>query len=190
MFIALQSFPDGSRGNHDCPRPSMQEQQSKTPWEAVRDHIPRRQIPKVLATNLKRCEHRLRLQRERIAAERQSVAAIWSRTCLARGTRLSSGLAAKRTRGNSTWQHSKAWTLAGCLCLAFGTLNCTIPDAVGQRRSRRELDAVSAVALAHTKHVDASVETTFLHVRHKTLERRPTQGFFFARSSAVCSWYD
>ena len=84
------------------------------------------------------------------AQNREAIARAWDRTCLRRGERLRLGLrACRRTRVRVKQSHPNAWTLTGTLSLAFRSIGQTAPAAKGLRQTRREVDAVSAVALAH-----------------------------------------
>ena len=89
------------------------------------------------------------------AQQREAIARAWGRTCLRRGERLRLGLrACRRTCKRVKQSHPNAWTLTGTLSLAFRSIGQTAPDARGLRQTRREVDAVAAVALAHKHCVD------------------------------------
>ena len=50
------------------------------------------------------------------------------------------------------WSHPSAWTARGCLVLAFRSLGALTPDANSLRKTRREIDAISATCLAACAH--------------------------------------
>ena len=114
-------------------------------------------------------KHAIRAQTQRAA-----IAEVWSRSCLARGERLQAGPTRKRSRNPDTklvWQHPRAWTLKGTLREAFRALGMVCSSASGIRKTRREVDAISFVALAHRDYVDAQANCTWEYSKAGVLGR-------------------
>ncbi len=53
--------------------------------------------------------------------------------------------------------------------MGFSCIHTVAPDAQGLRKSRRELDAISGVALSQILHVGEAIRATLLHVEHRVL---------------------
>ena len=87
------------------------------------------------------------------AHDRTSIAAVWARNCLARGERLTTTRGAVKRRRKKDdrpqWQHARAWTLQGTQQVAFSSIGQLAPNAKGLRKTRREVCAIAACAIAH-----------------------------------------
>ena len=72
----------------------------------------------------------------------------YNRGQLRRGARVDPQAEGRARRHTSTWSHSNAWTLDGTINLAFSLIGMLSPDANTLKKTRREIDATAAVALA------------------------------------------
>jgi hypothetical protein len=99
-----------------------------------------------------------------LAKEREAVRVDWNCGRLRRGDRLATQGVIRRKQ--KVWRHKNAWSLRGVLHLAFDSLGRTTPSAKSQRTTRRELDAIAAVALSYRERVNENVKLWGLQLLH------------------------
>jgi len=119
-----------------------------------------------LEIKLRRTQQKQEKIVERAQKQLAAIDEVWSRSCLARGERLQTGTIRRRPRKPDkkiVWQHPRAWTIRGTLREAFRAIGMVVSDAAGTRKTRRELGAISFVALSHRNYVDSQVNCTWLY---------------------------
>ena len=116
-----------------------------------------------LEIKLRRTQQKQEKLVDRAQKQLAAIYEVWSRSCLARGERLQSGTVRRRARKpekKPVWQYPRAWTMRGTLREAFRAIGMVCSSASGTRKTRRELDAISYVALSHRNYVDSQVNCT------------------------------
>ena len=91
---------------------------------------------------------RLRMYEETHSA----IAGCWNHLKLSRNERLPVGVHAPNRKQRGTrrvWRHKRAWTIQGTIAGAYSAIGAACSNATGLRRTRREIDQVSCVSLAH-----------------------------------------
>ena len=102
-----------------------------------------------LVQKASRMEKKLDAYKARMSRQTIAIQKAWNHGRLRMGDRFAA--AGDVARKQQTWRHGKSWTLIGTLDVAFSSLGTATPSSSGLRRTRRELDAIAAVALSHQK---------------------------------------
>ncbi len=118
-----------------------------------------------LVQKAERLEKRLRKHNGQAMEERKAIASVFNKARLRRGERMLVGGAAQPAKRHQRhWVHPNSWTLEGTLTLAFSCIGRISQDALGDRQTRREVDAIAAVALAHRFRQEGNLQTFALKV--------------------------
>ena len=102
-----------------------------------------------------------KLAKRAAAGERkfEATAIAYNKGQLSRGDRVDPQTLGPARRHNSTWTHRNAWTLDGTINLAFSLIGKLSPDANSLKKTRREVDAIAAVALAAASRTQGACRT-------------------------------
>ena len=89
----------------------------------------------------------------------KATAIAYNKGQLRRGARVDPQTQGHARRHKSTWTHTKAWTLDGTINLAFSLIGKLSPDANSLKKTRREVEAIAAVALAAASRTQGACRT-------------------------------
>ena len=118
---------------------------------------------KTLAQRVRRLQRRMGARHSQSVAERTAIAHAWNHARLRHGERLHDGSAPVNGR-QKAWRHPLTWTAPGTIGLGFACVGRLSQKLLGQRQTRRDIDAISAVALAHQARQRSNVKTLCLQV--------------------------
>lgn len=95
-----------------------------------------------------------------------ATASAYNKLQLRREDRLDPNPLDRKLRRLDIWTHSKAWTLSGAVELAFSSIGMLSPRANTLKKTRRALDAISAVAMSASHGLVSACNTLGASVRH------------------------
>jgi hypothetical protein len=109
-----------------------------------------------------------KLKRRVASAETKltATASAYNKLQLRREDRLDPNPLDRKARRLDTWTHSKAWTLSGAVELAFSSIGMLSPRANTLKKTRRALDAISAVAMSANHGLRSACNTLGASIRH------------------------
>ena len=87
----------------------------------------------------------------------------WNHARLRHGEQLRDGSAPVNSH-QKTWRHNFTWTASGTLKMGFACMERLSQKVLGERQTRRDTDAISAVALAHQARQRSNAKTLRLQV--------------------------
>ena len=110
----------------------------------------------------RKLKHRVASAETKLSA----TASAYNKLQLRREDRLDPNPLDRKSRRLDHWTHSKAWTLAGAVELAFSSIGMLSPRANTLKKTRRALDAISAVAMSANHGIRSACNTLGASIRH------------------------